>query len=195
MGDDLGEVDLHALHLNADLLALISDVLHQLGGVQQALGGNAAHVQAGAAQVLLLNNCHLGPQLGRPDGRHVPAGAAADDDDASVPGGLCRRRRRGSCRGSGGGGRQRGSASHGLSRLANPGQGALHRHVLPLLGHNFQQGALGLAGHLVGQLVGGDLQNHIANFDGVALMLDPLGDRTLLHGQPQLGHFHFKSHW
>ena len=52
MGDDLGEVDGDVVHFHADVLALMLDVLNQLCAVQQALGGDAAHVQAGAAQVL-----------------------------------------------------------------------------------------------------------------------------------------------
>ena len=81
VGDDLGEVDLHTLDLYADILALGPDLLHQLGGVQQALGGDAAHVQAGAAQILLFNNGHVRAQLCGTDGRHISAGAAADNND------------------------------------------------------------------------------------------------------------------
>ena len=79
--DDLGEVDLHTLDLDADLSALVADVLHQLSGVQQALGGDAAHVQAGTAQVLLLDDGNLGAQLRGADGGHIAAGAAADNND------------------------------------------------------------------------------------------------------------------
>ena len=63
MGDDLGEVDRDTVHLHADVLALMLDVLNQLCAVQQALGGDAAHVQAGAAQVLLFHDGDLCAQL------------------------------------------------------------------------------------------------------------------------------------
>ena len=81
VGDDLGKVHLHAGDLHADVLALILDVLHQLGAVEQAFGGDAADIQAGAAQVLPFDEGHLGAQLGRPDGGHIAARAAADDND------------------------------------------------------------------------------------------------------------------
>ena len=50
------------------------------------------------------------------------------------------------------------------------------------------------AGDLIGELVGGDLQNRLTGLDRVALLLEPLGDGALFHGQPQLGHENFKSH-
>ena len=81
MGDDLGEVHLDPGDLHADVLALILDVLHQLGAVEQALGGDAADIQAGAAQMLFFDQGDLSAQLGRPDGGYVAAGAAADDND------------------------------------------------------------------------------------------------------------------
>ena len=81
VGDDLLEVDLHAVHFHADVLALILDVLHQLGAVEQALGWDAADIQAGAAQMLFFNQGDFRAQLGRPDGGHIAAGAAADNND------------------------------------------------------------------------------------------------------------------
>ena len=194
MLDDLGEVDLHALDLNADLLALVLDVLHQLGGVQQALGGDAAHVQAGAAQVLFLDNGDLGAQLRGTDSRHIAAGAAADHQHAGVTGGLGGSRRGDGSSRSGSSGRSR-SAAHGLAGLADPGQGALDGHIVALLGHDLQKGTFHLAVDLVGQLVGGDLHDHVTDLHLVALVLDPLGHGAFLHGQTQLGHLQFISHW
>ena len=81
VGDDLGKVDGYPLHLHTNILALRPDLLHQLSGVQQALGGDAAHVQAGAAQILLFDNGHVSAQLCGTDGRHISAGAAADNND------------------------------------------------------------------------------------------------------------------
>ena len=193
VGDDLGEVDLHALDLYADVLALGLDLLHQLGGVQQALGGDAAHVQAGAAQILLFDNGHVSAQLCGADGGHITAGAAADDDDGLLA----------ACGGSSGSGRslrhsRRHSGGHrtgdSLAGLSDPRQRALHGYVVALLCHDLQQNAVLLAGQLVGQLVRGDLRHHVAGLYGIALVLDPLGEGALLHGQTQLGHFQFKSH-
>ena len=67
MGDDLGEIHLHAGDLHADVLALIFDVLHQLGTMEQALGWDAADIQAGAAQMLFLN------EGDHPSARKAPA--------------------------------------------------------------------------------------------------------------------------
>ena len=78
MGDDLGEVDGDARHLHADLTALVLDLGYQLGAVEQALGGDAAYIQAGAAQILLFHQGHFCPQLRGADRRHIAAGAAAD---------------------------------------------------------------------------------------------------------------------
>ena len=193
MGDDLLEVDLHAVHFHADVLALVLDVLHQFSGVQQALGGDAAHVQAGAAQILLFDQGDLGAQLRGPDGGHIAAGAAADDDHAGIAGGLCGSRGSGRGKGHCGSGSGRSTANL-LAGLADPCQGALHGHIVALLGYDLQHGAFRFAGHFVGQLIGGDLHHNIADLYFITLMLDPLGDGTLLHGQAQLGHFQFKSH-
>ena len=81
MGNDLREIHLDPGDLHADVLTLIPDVLHQFGGVQQALGGDAADIQAGAAQMLLFDQGDFRAQLSRPDGGHIAAGAAADDND------------------------------------------------------------------------------------------------------------------
>ena len=195
VGDDLGEVDLHALDLYADVLPLCLDLLHQLSGVQQAFCGDAAHIQAGAAQILLFDNGHVCAQLGCPDGRHIAAGAAADHDDGFLPA------RCGSCGGRGGrslrhsrrdGGGYR--TGHRLAGLPDPRQRALYRYIVTLLCHDLQQHAVLLAGQLIGQLVGGDLRHHIAGLYSIALVLDPSGEGALLHGQTQLGHFQFISH-
>ncbi|MNC32210.1 hypothetical protein D3C75_805550 [compost metagenome] len=45
----------------------------QLRAPQQRLGGNTPPVQAGAAQLVPLHNSYGFAQLGRPDGRYVPA--------------------------------------------------------------------------------------------------------------------------
>ena len=60
------------------LLHQCADLLHGVGLVHQILGGDAAHVQAGAAQVLLFKQGHLHALLGGGNAQGVAAGAAAD---------------------------------------------------------------------------------------------------------------------
>ena len=58
----------------------------ELGGMQQRLGGDAADVEAGAAEGgALLDHGHLQAELRRPDGAHIAAGAGADDDQIERP--------------------------------------------------------------------------------------------------------------
>ena len=197
MGDDLGEVDLNAFHLHTDLLALILDILQQFGAVEQALGGDAAHVQAGAAQMLLLHHCDLRAQLRGTDGGHIAAGATADDDDGL----LARRRGSGGCGGSGsrggsgrGCGGGRGCAGYGLAGLADVGDDALAGARLTLRQEDLQQYAVGVALHVVGQLIGGHGEQDIALFDGIALFEFPLLDGAFRHGQAHLGHQYFGCH-
>ena len=60
--------------------AASQDVAVELGGPEQRLGGDAAAVEAGAAQALvLLDERRLQPELPGADGRHVPARARTDD--------------------------------------------------------------------------------------------------------------------
>ena len=62
------------------------------------------------------------------------------------------------------------------------------------IGHDLQQDAVLLAGDLIGELISGDLHHHVPGLYSVSLVLDPLGDGSLLHGQAQLGHQYFISH-
>ena len=71
--NDLLEIDLYAVNFNTDILALILDILDQLRAVKQALGGDAADVQAGTAKVLTLNDGHLCAELSKPDRRNIAA--------------------------------------------------------------------------------------------------------------------------
>ena len=98
------EQELHALHVGADHLALaglharqvqlhavkhhpvigemVAGFLEVLAALQQGLAGDAADVQAGAAQGgALLHAGGLQAQLRGADGAHVAPRAAADDDD------------------------------------------------------------------------------------------------------------------
>src|SRR5207248_2934669 len=52
-----------------------------LAGVQQRLGRDAAAVQAGAAQLVPLDDRDRQPQFGSPEGRGVAAAAGAQDND------------------------------------------------------------------------------------------------------------------
>ena len=57
-------------------------VVEQVRGVKERLGGDAPHVQAGAAQgASPLDAGDFQPELRALDGGDVPAGAAADHDD------------------------------------------------------------------------------------------------------------------
>ena len=53
----------------------------QLGGVQQGLGGDAAVVQAGAAELALLDEADGEAQLNGPQGSGVPAAATTEYQD------------------------------------------------------------------------------------------------------------------
>ena len=49
----------------------------QFSTVQQTFGGNAAYIQASAAQILLFHKGHFRTQLRCADRGNIPAGAAA----------------------------------------------------------------------------------------------------------------------
>jgi hypothetical protein len=55
--------------------------LEQLGRMQQRLGRNAAHIQAGAAMGSTLFNNNLHAKLGSPDRAHIAARACADNNE------------------------------------------------------------------------------------------------------------------
>src|SRR5690606_15009476 len=55
-------------------------------GLEQLLGGDAPHVEAGAAEPALLDECDLEPGAGAVERGRVAAGAAADGDDVVVLG-------------------------------------------------------------------------------------------------------------
>ena len=58
----------------------VPDQPQHIGGAQERLGGNAAPVQADAAQVLFLDQRGFHAELRGTDRCHVAARAAADDD-------------------------------------------------------------------------------------------------------------------
>src|SRR6185312_3280725 len=65
----------HAVGVDAELLPARRDAVVQLRRFQQRLGGDAADVQACAAQLVGFDKRDLQTELGRPDGRGVPAHA------------------------------------------------------------------------------------------------------------------------
>jgi hypothetical protein len=62
-------------------LAGALDELVEMGRDDPCLGGNAAPVEARAAELILLDHGGLEAELRGSDRRHVASGAGADDDD------------------------------------------------------------------------------------------------------------------
>ncbi len=77
----------HGLGIVGDVVGrqpVVLGMLHVMvdfRGAQQRLGGNAAPVQADAAEMLLLDDRGLEAELGRANGRDIATGPRADDDD------------------------------------------------------------------------------------------------------------------
>ncbi len=90
-GDHLGHVHAHVLDLDAMVGEVVVGLVEMLGRLQQRLGGNAAHVGAGAARcgaalavLPLVDAGHVKAQLRGTDGSDVAAGAAADHDHVEL---------------------------------------------------------------------------------------------------------------
>jgi hypothetical protein len=62
--------------------------MERLRRFEQGLGGDAAAVKAGPAQLVLVDERHTEPQLGRPESGRVTARACAQDDEVEVVGGT-----------------------------------------------------------------------------------------------------------
>ena len=77
--DDLGIVEGQLTHVDAEGSAVFGVVI-DVGGVQQGLGGDAAPIQAGAAQLRLLHQGGLQAVLAEADGTLIASGAAAHND-------------------------------------------------------------------------------------------------------------------
>ena len=82
-GLHLRPVDGHALGVHAELAGFLG-VQVVLRAVEQGLGGDAAHVQAGAAQVLLFDEGDLLARVPEALGGQVAAGTRAEDDDVKM---------------------------------------------------------------------------------------------------------------
>ena len=83
VGVDAGHVDAVERGGDAELAGLACRV-GDLGGVQQGLGRDAAHVEAGAAQVALLDQPDLQAELGRSQGAGVTARTSPEDEDVEL---------------------------------------------------------------------------------------------------------------
>ena len=73
---------------DVEVVGLVLDLVIQLGPGDEGLGGDAAPVQADAAELVTLDTGHAEAQLGGADGGDVAGGAAADDDEVEVLG-IC----------------------------------------------------------------------------------------------------------
>ena len=78
-----GGIEGHIVRRKAIVLGVFHVVI-DFRGAQQRLGGNAAPVQANAAEVFALDDSRLEAKLGGADGRHIAAGAGADDENVET---------------------------------------------------------------------------------------------------------------
>ena len=77
-----GQIELRLTELDAHLVEQVAGFFEQLGGVQKRLRGNAADVEAGAAEgLVLLDHSHFHTELRCTDGTDIAAGTGADDDE------------------------------------------------------------------------------------------------------------------
>ena len=76
--EDRRPIDLHSVGLDAERGGTLN-LMSQLRGMEERLGGNAAAMQAGSAYLLFLDDRDLEPQLGSPNSTDISGGAAADD--------------------------------------------------------------------------------------------------------------------
>ena len=83
-GRDPGVVERDALRRDAELLAADRHAVVQLRRLQQRLGRDATDVEAGASELVRLDQGHLEAELGGPDRGGVPAHAPAEDRDVEV---------------------------------------------------------------------------------------------------------------
>ena len=78
-----GGIEGHIVRREAIVLGMFHVVI-DFRGAQQRLGGNAAPVQADAAQMFALDDGRLEAKLCGADGRHIAAGAGADDENVET---------------------------------------------------------------------------------------------------------------
>ena len=184
---DLFPVDLHIGADDADVRA-VGGRLIDLGGMQHGFGRHTAAVEAGAADLVLFDQGHLGAQLRGPDRRDITAGAAAHHQDAArVTGRGSRRGRRRSC-GRRGRSRRGTTVRDSLSGRAEPADQGLAGHRLSGRNQDLQQNAVRFRLHVVCQFVGFHREENLALLHRVADVFLPLVDRALGHRQAELRH-------
>ena len=77
-----GEIEPGLLELDAHAVEQVTGLVIELGGVQQRLRGDAADIEAGAAEgLVLLDHRHLHAELCGTDGTDIPAGTGANHDE------------------------------------------------------------------------------------------------------------------
>src|SRR5262245_30372505 len=76
------QVELHALDRDAHGRRL-ADALQERAGGDHGLRGDAADVEARAAEEILVDDGHLLAELGEADGADVAGGTGAEDDDVT----------------------------------------------------------------------------------------------------------------
>src|SRR4029077_8925980 len=78
----LGEVELGRRQHDAMDAEIVSRLLEQMRGLQQRLGGDAADIEAGAAERgAIFDHRHLHAELRGADCRHIAARTGADYDE------------------------------------------------------------------------------------------------------------------
>ena len=77
------EVERHVAR-DAEQVGLVVERVREVGVLEERLGGDAPHVQAHTAPVLLFDDRDGKAELSASDGRDVPAGAGAENDDVVV---------------------------------------------------------------------------------------------------------------
>jgi hypothetical protein len=76
------QIERHAVRPDAEGREVLLRLFIELGGMKQRLGGNAADIEAGAAErAALFHAGDLEAQLRRADRARVAARPTADDDD------------------------------------------------------------------------------------------------------------------
>ena len=85
VGEHRGDVEGELLAADEAMLLAVDGVLVDFGGVEQGLGGDAADVEAGAAEgVVLLHEGHLEAELAGFDGGDIATRAGADYDEIEL---------------------------------------------------------------------------------------------------------------
>src|SRR5215470_9211553 len=93
MLDRCGEVQGEGPDFHTEVLGVVLDQVGDVGAVEQGLAGDAADVDAHAAQLVPFHHCRAEPELGGADGADITAGTAADDDYVVVRHAVCLERK------------------------------------------------------------------------------------------------------